>query len=174
MNKYVICDINDRQSMIGIIQAKSRASAIKLAGALPEGCQFQYPHDFTILLDTKLLKLGIEKAWIDALPILATQIEASHGGRRQGAGKTRKGTQKRLTLVLSPGAIAYLQAQPTSAGSCVSALVENAAIRTSDRQGFPDSHRWGPVESVNCRGIGNSVPPGLAAAVGRSLLGQPA
>jgi hypothetical protein len=119
MNKYVICDINDRQSMIGIIQANSRASAIKLAGALPEGYQFQ--------LASSLLKLGIEQAWIDALPLLATLIKANHGGRRQGAGKPRKGAQKRVTLVLSPGAIAYLQDQPASVGSCVSELVENAA-----------------------------------------------
>jgi DNA (cytosine-5)-methyltransferase 1 len=41
-------------------------------------------------------------------------------------------------------------------------------------QGFPDSHQWGSVESLNCRAIGNAVPIQLATAVGRSLLGQSA
>jgi DNA (cytosine-5)-methyltransferase 1 len=37
-------------------------------------------------------------------------------------------------------------------------------------QGFPDDHRWGKFESVNCRAIGNAVPIQLAAAIGRSIL----
>jgi DNA (cytosine-5)-methyltransferase 1 len=36
-------------------------------------------------------------------------------------------------------------------------------------QGFSDSYRWGPIESVNCRGIGNAVPPPLSKAIGLSL-----
>jgi DNA-cytosine methyltransferase len=37
-------------------------------------------------------------------------------------------------------------------------------------QGFPDSHKWSEIESVNCRAIGNAVPVPLAAAIGRSML----
>jgi DNA (cytosine-5)-methyltransferase 1 len=36
-------------------------------------------------------------------------------------------------------------------------------------QGFPDSHRWGEIESVNCRGVGNAVAVQLAKAVGLAL-----
>ena len=36
-------------------------------------------------------------------------------------------------------------------------------------QGFPDPHRWGPVVSVNCRGIGDAVPPLISKAVGLTL-----
>jgi DNA (cytosine-5)-methyltransferase 1 len=36
-------------------------------------------------------------------------------------------------------------------------------------QGFPDSFCWGPIESVNCKAIGNAVPVGLARMIGETL-----
>jgi DNA (cytosine-5)-methyltransferase 1 len=37
-------------------------------------------------------------------------------------------------------------------------------------QGFPDSHRWGPIKAVNCRAIGNAVAVPVARAIGLALL----
>jgi len=61
-----------------------------------------------------------------------------------------------------------------SVRSPATVLVEGQALRVDRRclarfQGFPGSHRWGKIEAVNCRGIGNAVPPPLSKAIGLSL-----
>jgi DNA (cytosine-5)-methyltransferase 1 len=56
-------------------------------------------------------------------------------------------------------------------------LAEGQALRVDRRclarfQGFPDSHRWGAIESVNCRGIGNAVAVPIAKSIGLALQGS--
>ena len=61
-----------------------------------------------------------------------------------------------------------------SVRSPATVLAHGQALRVDRRclarfQGFPDSHRWGPVESANCRAIGNAVPPVVSRAIGLNL-----
>jgi DNA (cytosine-5)-methyltransferase 1 len=62
-----------------------------------------------------------------------------------------------------------------SVRSPATVLGHGQALRVDRRclarfQGFLDSHRWGPIESVNCRGVGNAVAVPVARAIATVLL----